>query len=439
MKSLDYPKFKRFFEWYHADPAFRDAYQHLPHQILRQFAIDAEPACLDEIAHKHYDLERSERAQLYHDIIRRLLVEPVNHPKFHQWRARQLQRVKALCHVQVFQSLPHIPIVFELSQGCSGQCPFCCFAPPPLQSIFPYTKANRTLWCTLLERSEQIIGPIMRYGLCYYATEPFDNPDYEHFVRDFDAITGWWPQLTTIKHLDNPARIRNYIKMIGDLPLKSKMVRFSITSLDMLKRVHAEYSPEELEHVSVILNNPESSSKYSPAGRARKLVDKNESAKFYLPGLIACVSGFIVNVPAHSIQLVAPCNPDEQHPYGYIQFDTATFADAGDYEEQLAALIERNMPDAPRPNTMLAFHPAFTFEPRPDGIALSTPFLTRHIHGDANWVALGELIHTGQYTWKEVENQFNNLFLTEYYLKPKVLSLFDDGLLAERMDEQVSC
>jgi len=449
MKSeIDYPRVKRFLELHLADPAFRAEYQQTPELVLRRCGLDSTPGFIDEIfqtpartahqsGHPYYQ-ERSSRLKFIGDIIQCLLHEPNQDRRFHLWRQRQLNRVRAVSHSELFQMLPHISIAFELSQGCSGQCPFCCFATQPLHGVFSATTANRKLWREVLEMSRHIVGPVMRYGLCYYATEPFDNPDYETFVEDFHALNDWWPQLTTAKPLESPARIRNYIRMIGAQPLRSNMVRFSVTSLETLRKVHGEYSAEELDHVSLILNNPESTFKYSPAGRARQLradwqergLDRPE--KFYLPGTIACVSGFVVNLSARSIRLVAPCSPDEAHPQGLILFDEAGFSDAADFEAQMERMIARNMPDSPRPDTALAFAPAFSLNKDSDGIALSSRFMTRRFPGDANWVALAELIRSGRHTWSEIERIFDDPFLTGYYLKPKVQSLFDCGLLLEK-------
>lgn len=442
-----FPRFKRFCELYNADPAFREAYRESPEGTLHRLGLDADRALVDAVLAAPpgtacegcdvYRLENVERARPSGEITRQLLEDPVADRRFDRWRQRQLSRLRAICHPKLFHLLFHIPIVFELCEGCSGGCPFCCLAPPPLKSIFPYTEAHRKLWREILEVSRRLIGPLARYATCYYATEPFDNPAYESFARDFHAVNGWWPHLTTLKHLEDPARIRRYLAMVGDLALKSNMVRFSIISLEMLRRVHAEYSPEELEHVSLILNNPESAFKYSPAGRARKLLadwgkrGAGWSDKFDTSGPVTCVTGFIVNLPARSIRLVAPCEPGEAHPCSFILFDEARFADAADFAAQLEGMIERNMPDSPRPGAALAFAPDFSLRKYPGGIALSSRFMTRRFPGDENWAALAELIRSGRHAWEEIELIFHNPFLTEYYLKPKVQSLYDCGMLLE--------
>lgn len=446
--TVDYPNTKRFFELYNADPAFRSEYRDHPEQTLQKHHLPLDQEFISTIFQATKGSEHASdtpycvgwyaKTKLISDIIRQLLDEPIRNKHVHWWRQRQLNRIKALYPAQLFYILPHIPIAFELSQGCSGQCPFCCFAPPPLQRVFAYTPENQRLWRNILEISQAMIGPIVKYGLCYYATEPFDNPGYERFIQDFYAVTQWWPQLTTVRHLAEPARIRKYINMIRTGPaLESGMVRFSIISLAMLRRVHAEYSPAELEYVDLVLNNPEAAYKYSPAGRARQLLacwreqGIDPAQKFYAPGPGSCLSGFVINLAERTIRLIAPCNPDDQHPHGYIEFDAVSFTDAHDYEIQMESLIERNMPEFPKNQANLKFNPVFAFKKQADGIAFSTPFLTRRFHGDEHFVTLCTLIQSGQYTWADIQKQFENPFLTEYYLKPKLTDLFEQGIIQE--------
>ena len=54
---------------------------------------------------------------------------------------------------------------------------------------------NRLLWHGILAAVLEIIGPAAGMGPCYFATEPFDNPDYERFMAGYREILGTVPQI----------------------------------------------------------------------------------------------------------------------------------------------------------------------------------------------------------------------------------------------------
>ena len=78
-----------------------------------------------------------------------------------------------------------ISACFELADGCSGNCLFCCLLDAKsLSAYFCYTPKNQLLWQEILHNTREVLGEIAGSSICYFGTEPFDNPDYEKFITD---------------------------------------------------------------------------------------------------------------------------------------------------------------------------------------------------------------------------------------------------------------
>ncbi len=221
--------------------------------------------------------------------------------------------------------------------------------------------------------------------------------------------------------------------MIGEGALKRAGVRFSILSLNHLKKIHELFSPEELRYVDLVLLNKESSSRYSPAGRARKLLNYQSFSanKFYMPGPVSCISGFVINLVTRRITLTSTCNPDENHPYGYIIFDKLTFENENDFKQKIGSLIEKNMVTFPGDEELLSFYPAYHYEKQENGVRLSTKFIKRVFSGDESFVESAEMINKGGHTWNDIRQQLKDDFLINYYVKPRIKQLFDYGMIDE--------
>lgn len=438
-----YPEIKRFIEIYEANPEFQQQFVREPQQAIETTGLTLDPLLLKEIikpdqspeksSTSFYFKEKEQCTVLQRELLHLIKTAPIKDNKFNEWRMRQMKRIKAIYHDIVFQSLPHIPVAYELTSGCSVGCPFCCFDPPNLQDVFQYNTENRKTWISILETMKEIIGELAGMGSCYFATEPLDNPHYEQFVEDFHAVNGKWPQLTTAKAAKEPERIKKYLHMIGEWALKRAGVRFSILSLNQLKIIHELYSPEELRYVDLILLNKESSSRYSPAGRARKLLNHQSFSgnKFYMPGPVSCISGFVINLVTRKIILTSTCNPDEDHPYGYILFDELTFENEKDFKQKMVSLIENNMVTFPGNDELLSFHPVYHYEKQEKGIRLSTKFIKRFFPGDESFVESAEMINKGKYTWNDIQKQLKDDFLINFYVKPRIKQLFDYGMIDE--------
>ena len=114
--------------------------------------------------------------------------------RFNHWHQRQMNRCRSQLGKLTSEQLIHATIVFELTQGCSLQCKFCGLAAEPLKGVFRCTEENRKLWNDVLDVAVKHLGDTVSTGVCYWATDPTDNPDYLKFAADFGAKTGIYPQ-----------------------------------------------------------------------------------------------------------------------------------------------------------------------------------------------------------------------------------------------------
>jgi radical SAM family RiPP maturation amino acid epimerase len=242
------------------------------------------------------------------------------------WRERQIARTTSQFKKKMQDAIIHAPVSFELSKGCSIGCWFCGVSAPRLGDIFFYSQENAKLWREIQQLMKKILGSAASAGFCYWASDPFDNPDYEKFCLDFYEIFGFFPQTTTAQPLKDIVRTRSLLKLSREkgYPLN----RFSILSLKMLDRVHKEFSAEELALVDLVLQNPEADKIKAYTGKIReRSLEKGETDnEFPDQGTIACVSGFLFNMVDRSVKLISPCNASERWPLGYIVYDEGTFS-----------------------------------------------------------------------------------------------------------------
>jgi radical SAM family RiPP maturation amino acid epimerase len=290
------------------------------------------------------------------------------------WRRRQLARCALAFDPLKFRAIVHPPAAIELSRGCSVGCWFCGVSAPRLTDHFRYTEATAQLWRDVLDVLGEVWGDGARWSFLYWATDPLDNPDYEHFLADFHDRFGVCPQTTTALSLRDVARTRallRYARAHG-----CRYDRFSMLSLRMLERTHAAFGAEELLAVELTPLNPESGLAKANAGRYRDRWLRGEVAERpagAIPGgaTIACVSGFLLNMVDRVVTLVSPCNADDRWPLGYIVFAEAGFADGRDLRRVLGRMVAEAMRDAVGRDDSLRFRPDLRYERTADGIRLT--------------------------------------------------------------------
>ena len=254
------------------------------------------------------------------------------------------------------ENVQYYPLCFELGYGCRPQCSFCGFAAPPFEENYPYTNENRDLWRTLLTGMRERLGPIAATAVCYFATEPFDNPDYELFLGDFEDIMGDIPQTTTAAADVDPGRVKAFLARVGEERLRRKAsVRFSVRSLAQFQRIMELYSPDELAYVELLINNPESAGRYSDSGRTRLSAQIPDEKRCRYS--INCVAGIRVNMARRTIRFIEPMLPDAKYPTGIRTRAETRFDGADDFFREADRMYAEYAAGFLRPERTITLNP----------------------------------------------------------------------------------
>jgi radical SAM family RiPP maturation amino acid epimerase len=446
---------KRFLERFVADAAFAEALKAAPAQAAREHGFDLDPESIRLL----WDFDLAKKHKAEHGVTgpppvqryRSFIFEKLTHreqlrlktcvpieERHRTWRQRQINR----CWTQMGRtrsySLIHTPLAIEVSKGCSVGCWFCGFSAARKTGDFLYTPENRDLWRGVLQTLGDVIGPAAcSTGVCYWATDPLDNPDYESLCLDFADILGKFPQTTTAQPQKHVARLKKLLPLSRQRGCEVN--RFSILSLSILEEVFRSFTPEELLHTELITQNIESRLSLSQAGRARRgrrLQDKLQRLALPVdhtePGTIACVTGFLLNMVDRSVKLIAPCPSNDQWPEGHWIFEQGCFDSPTSLRTLLHGMIERHMSATLRASDPVAFRPDLRFTPLADSIQLTTRYSKTTVSNLPLLPAIGELVAEGTHSAGEIALLAEDRHGLEAARAFDVLNrLFHDGFLNE--------
>jgi radical SAM family RiPP maturation amino acid epimerase len=366
----DVSHMKRFLERWTMDPKYQDAFASDPEAALTALGIELTPAevipLMDrEAAMEATRLVRAGRAAEVPPAVLRyryFIHEKVEHrrrqraetvpgdPRLRAWRERMINRCIGELGQDRADQIVHAPVALELSKGCTVGCWFCGVAAPKFEHTWKYTVQNGRLWRECLGVVAEVYGIAARRGFLYWATDPLDNPDYEHFLTDFYDVFGVCPQTTTAQGQKDIERTRRVLQLAHSLG--SPVDRFSIIALNSLYRVHEGFTPEELLRVECVPQNKESAAAgrvlKSNAGRARKFAAKrgNELVSEEQSSTIACVSGFLFNMVDRTVKLISPCNASDRWPLGYWVIAQGTFDTADELRDLMRSMIDETIRDS---------------------------------------------------------------------------------------------
>ena len=448
--AKQYAHIKRFFECYWGDPEFRDALKEQPEvgvDLARSRGIDLDPADLEPLwkngcVQAEADVrDFSPLTKIWFDCKERrgqmltlghkCIHNSITQPRYKAWHARQIARGDWEMG-PYNRGIGHAIIAFELSKGCSVGCWFCGVGSERLQSVFERTPENKALWRDILEVCKEEFGPAAEAGFCYWATEPADNPHYLDFLEDYHEIIGVAPATTTAV----PLRDLDWTRKLMDACKKDDSLgsRFSITSLQNLRRVHEIFSAEELASTELVLQNRESLCRFNSSGRARnrqdsECDDQSQETLGYDSGTISCVTGFHVNMVTRAIKLMSPCFASDRWPLGYREFWESSFTSAEGFRAALREAINDHMPTHLSGNQILKFNESLNYEKRDDGFVLQSRFRSYSVEGNPVVAAIGELVSAGNHTTSEamklVARQGADIFTVSGHLQ----HLYEKGLI----------
>ncbi len=338
---------KRFLEVWTGDDEFRKLLETDPDGAVARWGLEANPHELRPMWDQEFAAKVGRDVHPSVSRYRGFIIEKLKcrvdmrnrtprNPAFKNWRQRQVNRCAGELGFRVAAGVVHPTISLELSRGCSVGCWFCGISAPKLDDIWYYTPENQKFWCETLEVLSDFLGP-EAHGFCYWATDPLDNPDYEKFCVDYNRIIGHFPQTTTAQPMKDPDRVRRLLELSHS---DGHCDRFSILTKGLLKKVMAEFTPEELVYVELICQNQESTLVKARAGNAlnhldrfdKERVRKGVAEEFVNSGTIACVSGFLLQPIDKMVRLVSPCHADERWPKGYRILKEARFETPAELE-----------------------------------------------------------------------------------------------------------
>jgi len=214
-----------------------------------------------------------------------------------------------------------------------------------------------------------------------------------------------------------------------------------VLSLGILKKILEAFTPEELLYTELITQNMEASSMQSNSGRARNSErlkvkagqTENVGEKWSeQPGTIACVSGFLLNMPKKTVRMITPVPCTDQWPNGYWVFEEGTFDSAESFGSLLDGMMERHMPLSLRMNDTARFRRDIRYSEIEDGIALQSFGATTHYFGGEPAKTLGRLLSEKNHTVLDIALAMEKVSSAPLEKTLNFLnSLFDHGFLDE--------
>lgn len=439
---------KRFWERYGADASFRAACDVDMRQTITQYELDVDPEAMALwIKSDILQLSASEDAgdfalyRAYSERISEILglcfkSRELSNSAYAKWRQRQLTRYAFEAGKKRSKRAGHLPFAAELSQGCSVGCWFCSLGAQRLEKTFAYTPENASLWKGVLHALNDIFGLAEggQQGLCYWGTDPLDNPDYERFLNDYRDRMGQLPQTTTAVAMRDVQRTRALLARYGRE--HGGLTRFSVLSLPQLKQIHEAFSPEELLLTQLVIQTKDSLAKKAIAGRVRERLfkytpeqDKKRTEYSDEQGTTSCVSGFLINMVKRHVQLISPCTATERWPLGHRVYGEGFFENEHDFRQLLESMIRRNMPESLSSDAIAAFHPALHYERLATGFRLASARYRISVEKPFYMGWLADLIQERRHRVEDVIRICVSKGLSEAQAKQGLQTLFDAGLL----------
>ena len=262
----------------------------------------------------------------HREALKKYTQQSITNESISSWRTRVVKQNMAQMDSAFLDGNVYPLFSIELSEGCSVGCPFCGIGAEGLKEHFLATDENITLFKKILASIKSNMGENSGMsGFLYWATEPLDNPDYQVFEKSYCDVLGFIPQLTTAIAYKDVEKVRSIISNRSASRISPH--RFSVLSMGALKKIYKAFSPEDLLDVEII---PQMNGSLVVKANAGKNYSEKTSGN--VPDTIACVAGLLINMPRKEVKIISPCPASEEHPLGYITYDTRFFKDSHDFD-----------------------------------------------------------------------------------------------------------
>ena len=434
---------KRFLECWCADEKFREAVESNPTVACQAWGFDLDPVTMELRPLWDNEMGIVENPSIHVLRYKAFIYEKLTHRNkirensndsyeaYNEWRSRQMRRCENQLSYFISKSIVHAPFCIELSQGCSVGCWFCGISAPKLEDLFLYTEENKQLFKGVTLVLKELFGEAAGKGFCYWATDPFDNPDYEKFMLDFEQIVGVFPQNTTALALRDIDRTRAYLKLSRQFP--GFVDRFSLLSLKQVHKVFDHFTPEELLYVELVTQNKENILHKSRAGRAIEKEQKRkkpaQGGDQLSDGTIACVSGFLINMVSREIKLITPCMASEKWPLGYIELEKGQFNTLEEFKALAFGMVHRHMKKMPLEKEPLQFYHYLDVNIDQQSIHFQGLEINRSFPKTAALARIVECLMERTYSTEELYDQLWEEGIQIYETSFAIYQLLNNGLL----------
>ena len=385
-----------------------------PRNSIREYCCA--PVISDYLEYKSFKVEKSERA--------RADAAPAD-SSWRRWRARQMARCHLTLASELNDAIIHAPFAIELGDGCSVGCNFCGVNAPRLKRNYPLSEDNALLFEGVVRTLSRVAGPASsRHGFLYWASDPFDNPDYEGFCELFRSAVGVFPHTTTAQPLKNISRTRAFLQEASHQPFVSN--RFSILSPGSLSRLFDAFSADELLPVELVIHTPGSLILRQLAGRA---LDRDTTSGVGGNGgqSIACVSGFLVNMVNREVRLISPYPASDTWPNGYRIFASGSFATVADFQSLVSEMIGDHMTPSFRRDLPIKLIDDAQFSQQERGFVISAPSANLECECSPEVALLTAAIARGTESWQTLCDEVSQ----RHGFSPTSLSTWIDRLYSQ--------
>lgn len=447
------PLLKRGLERWVNDFNFRKNFEDNPQKSLKDRGLNIDPFALQilsdpELA-KQYSSGHSDTPVLveqYRNFINSKRSHCIeirdSHPmhlRWNQWRKRMIGSTLWRDGPKKHSKLVHAPFSIELTQGCTVGCWFCGVDAEKFQKpveLSPYTEA---VWRKLLETFRSVCGiESAQHGFCYWATDPFDHPEYEWFLEEFHSILGYWPQTTTAQVMKHAPRMRALLEHTKNR--NAFVQRCSMIRSGDFDAIHEYFSPEELFLCELIPQYDDRLSPKATSGRVRDLViQRNSSQKpiqihhnLEVTGSIACVSGFLINLVQQSLKIITPCNASERWPLGYRVLGESNFSSVDEIDPLIRKMLNTCLNNTLRAEDALTPYRGIVFSSKDDSTLIATKNgYSLSLPGVSYAGEFAEYLQNGSLTVSEICAKRSQRGVDSLYTSITLNQLFDQGIFDE--------